>query len=86
MAESLRTIMARFEERQIAMAERQAAVIEKIDEIKGCLAIHQDKDDSQFKSLNDNVNNLHKYAASVAIVASAIGGGTIWLWNKITGA
>ncbi len=79
MADSLRTMIARIEERQIA-------VVEKIDEIKAGLAVHQEKDDSQFKSLNDNVNNLHKYAASVAIVASAIGGGTIWLWNKITGA
>ncbi len=74
----LHVLLARIEERQIA-------VIEKVDDIKTALRTHQEKDDNQFKELGDSVNSLHKYAASIAIISSAIGGGFTWVWGKITG-
>lgn len=76
--QDLHVMLARIEERQVA-------VVEKIDDIKATFIIHQEEDKIQFKEINRSVNNLHKYAASVAIVASTIGGSTIWFWNKITG-
>ncbi len=39
---------------------------------------HEKKDEERF-------GNLNRYAASIAIVASAIGAVGAWIWGKLTG-
>lgn len=58
--------------------ERQKTIAEKVDLANRWQAEHEKKDEERFNSLN-------KYAASIAIVSSAITAGLAYLWNMITG-
>ncbi len=62
-----------------------ARVEEKLDGVKEWQASHQENDSKQFKELNDNLSDMTRYAASIAIVAGAIGACGAWMINKITG-
>lgn len=73
----LHIMLARIEERQIA-------VVDKVDGITDWQKSHQENDSKQFKELNDNVNAMNKYAASVAVVAATIGASMSYLWKKIS--
>ena len=68
----LREMLARIEERQIT-------VVEKIADIKNWQTTHQENDTKQFQTLNDNVNGMIKYAASIAIVGTGLGFCVKWL-------
>lgn len=74
----LHVMLARIEERQVF-------VIEKVDGIKNWQETHQTNDTKQFKELNDNINSMNKYAASIATVAGFIGAGAVYAWNYLTG-
>lgn len=54
------------------------STIEKLNWIADWQKEHEEKDERRFNSLN-------KYATSIAIVASVIGGGTTWIYQKFTG-
>lgn len=63
---------------QITLArieERQIGVVDKMVDFKAVQSAHEKKDDEQFDKLNISVNNMHKYAASIAGVAAFIGAG-----------
>ena len=51
---------------------------------------HIINDAVEFKTVNDNIANMSKYASSIAAVASIIGVGVglgwEWIKNKVTGA
>ena len=57
--------------------ERQIAVVDKLDNIIKRQQEHELKDEERFTDLN-------RYAASIAIVSSAIGFGVMYIYNKIT--
>lgn len=59
----------------VRMESGLASALEKIDEFKKTQARHEEKDEEQFDRLNTSVNNMHKYAASIAGVAAFIGAG-----------
>lgn len=61
------------------------SIVKDVGALTTGFSTHIASDAKEFKTLNENINNLNRYAASIAIVASAIGGGTLWVWNKITG-
>lgn len=48
-------------------------------------ASHVESDAEEFKRLNNSINNMNRYAASIAIVAGGIGTCAAWLWQKFTG-
>lgn len=60
-------------------------VEEKLDGVKEWQKEHQENDSKQFTELNGNINEMNKYAASIAIVAAALGASGAWLLNKFTG-
>lgn len=66
MSDSLKTMVARIEERQIGISD-------KIEDIKKSLTTHMEQDSKEFAILRKKIGGMTKYAASVAIVAGAIG-------------
>ena len=46
---------------------------------------HEKKDAERFDSLNQRLEGLRSYAASVALVGSGIGFGLKYLWDNIRG-
>lgn len=65
-------------ELQLILIEIKAGLnsaLDKIDDFKKNHERHEEKDDERFIRLDNSVNNMHKYAASIAGVAAFIGAG-----------
>ncbi len=58
--------------------ERQINVVEKLDNISRRQKEHEENDEERF-------TNLNRYAASIAMIASVIGGGVMWTYQKLAG-
>jgi flagellar capping protein FliD len=79
MTDSLKTMIARIEERQLNIADN-------IGSIKDALREHMENDKREFNAIRHEISQMNKYAASIAIVAGGIGAIGSWAWGKITGA
>lgn len=54
------------------------SVLDKLETISKRQETHEKNDEERFESLN-------KYAASIAIVSSAIGWAASYVWNRLSG-
>lgn len=71
-------MLARIEERQIN-------VVTRLDDVKATQETHQKIDDMKFAEIDKKLSSMTHYATSIALVASAIGAGAEWVFNKLTG-
>lgn len=60
-------------------------IIASIAKIETWQTEHEAKDSERITALHQRIDGMNRYAASIAIVASAIGAGASWLWNKVMG-
>lgn len=77
--DSIRTIIARIEQRQIAIADN-------VDDIKSAFTQHIKDDKAEFAGIRQEINNMNKYAASIAIVSGFISAsvtGVVMGWKTI---
>jgi len=63
--DSIRTIIARIEERQISISDN-------IGDMKKNFEAHIIQDAKEFSSIRQEISSMNKYAASIAIVSSFI--------------
>lgn len=73
---------------QVMLVEIRAdvkSVVKDVSALTGSFEAHVESDKKEFKIVNDNIASMNKYAASVAIVAGAIGAGATYMWSYLTG-
>lgn len=68
------------------------SVAKDVSALKAGFDAHIVSDVAEFKTVNDNINNMNKYGRSIAIVASIFGAGIAlglqtgleWIKNKVS--
>ena len=76
--DSLGTMIARIEERQIHIAESMV-------EMKDTFKAHTENDSKEFGAIRKEISSMNRYAASVAVVSGALGVGLTLGWKFIKG-